>query len=391
MSTTNSAKRSKTASLQELLNAAVARKTASDVVGTSTSSQATIGKEDKPVVEGERAKEHTAFIQETLGSTGTSNTAGAGDSKGDINPPMQASPLTGSDEKAEPVATSVPSGIDSGTGVPGATLGGSTIDNKVSAWRKRAAETLQKLSADATPAPAKEEPKAETKTAAEEPKKVASDFYTELTGGDVDQANGLRLQVAHELAQATQFGKTAARKVAAFLSLVKRAEEEEGGSEEGESEPKKEPAGEPSAPASAPAAESSAEGSPAPAAPEAGGMPSAGGGDNVSAVLDLLSQLSPEELQMVIEAISGASADPAAAGGMPPAADPMAGGGVPPEAMGGGMPPEAMGGDPMMDPAKMANLVKVASAIVAERQEKVKKAAQAKAVLSEIVRRGTKK
>jgi hypothetical protein len=396
----------KAASMQELLDAAIASrsKVASDAVGTSTSSGITITKEDKPVVEGAVAKEHDAHFNDALGPMSPVGGAPAGDSRGDLNPPMQASTLApaGEDPAQEKKVTTMPAGVDSGTSLPGGTLGGSTIETKIASWAQRTSEVLAKLAAEEV-APAKQEPAKKEAAQAEETVGESADNIYAKIAENADQAAAYHQMVSGTIAEAINVGREYGIKVAAYLnSIQKKAEEgeDEAGepkSDESESgssgpttpsEPSKAPAEEAPAPESAASGGEMAGVEAAAGGGEMGGAPAGGG---VEAALEILAGLSPEELQMVISALTGGG-DPAAAGAPP--MDPAAAGMPPMDPAAGAMSPEAaMGGEAlppeMMADPKLAGLVKIASKIAADRVAK-KRAQSATSVLNEIVRRGSR-
>lgn len=386
----------KAASMQELLDAAIASrsKVASDAVGTSTSSGITITKEDKPVVEGAVAKEHDAHFNDALGPMSPVGGAPAGDSRGDLNPPMQASTLApaGEDPAQEKKVTTMPAGADSGTSLPGGTLGGSTIETKIASWAQRTSEVLAKLAAEEV---------AQT----EETVSESSDSIYAKIAENAEQAQAYHQMVSGTIAEAINVGREYGIKVAAYLNCIQKKAEEGGEEEPGESKSDESESGSsgpttPSEPVKAPAEEAPAPESAASggemagveaAAAGGGDMGAAPGGGGVEAALEILAGLSPEELQMVISALTGGG-DPAAAGAPP--MDPAAGAMPPMDPAAGAMSPEAaMGGEAlppeMMADPKLAGLVKIASKIAADRVAK-KRAQSATSVLNEIVRRGSR-
>jgi hypothetical protein len=214
-------KRPKTASIQELLEEALRSKTAADV-GGSTSSQVKAPNEDKPVVEGERAKEHDAINKEVYGETGTTSDSYEAAESGHLNPPMNSSKVApaGEDPVSEAKATSLPSGIDPGTSLPGSELGGSTLDatsKKVAAWRDKAASLFAEFIDGVNETT--ETPVAASKTASEKLAEEDSDLgiYGELANGDSELAKAAFVRVTEEVNLARQFGIDQARKVAAYL------------------------------------------------------------------------------------------------------------------------------------------------------------------------------
>jgi len=397
----------KAASMQELLDAAIASrsKVASDAVGTSTSSGITITKEDKPVVEGAVAKEHDAHFNDALGPMSPVGGAPAGDSRGDLNPPMQASTLApaGEDPAQEKKVTTMPAGVDSGTSLPGGTLGGSTIETKIASWAQRTSEVLAKLAAEEV-APAKQEPAKKEAAQAEETVSESSDSIYAKIAENAEQAQAYHQMVSGTIAEAINVGREYGIKVAAYLNSIQKKAEEGGEEEPGESKSDESESGSsgpttPSEPSKAPAEEAPAPESAASGGEMAGVEAAAGGGEmggapaggGVEAALEILAGLSPEELQMVISALTGGG-DPAAAGAPP--MDPAAAGMPPMDPAAGAMPPEAaMGGEAlppeMMADPKLAGLVKIASKIAADRVAK-KRAQSATSVLNEIVRRGSR-
>jgi hypothetical protein len=317
----------KTSSVQDILDRL--HKQAADPFNSQTASQAKIDADDKPVVEGSRAAEMDASIKDSLGNWGTSHQPGAGNEKGDLNPPMQASTVAqpGEDPAQEKKETSLPAGVDAGTALQGAELGGSTIKDKTAAWKARAQAALMDCVKEASAsAPAATET-------------VADDFYSKIAGGDQDLASHVAGNVVELLASAEIFGREQARKVAAYIALEKAAEDdEEDDDDEGPSE-----GGGGSAPPSDAGAPPPMDAGPAP-----GGEGGGGSNPALEEIIAFLETLPPEELEaLAAQLAGGGGGDPMAAGGdpmagAPPAGDPMGGGAPmpPPDAM--GLPPEAM-------------------------------------------------
>jgi hypothetical protein len=220
-------KRPKTASIQELLEEALRSKSAADV-GGSTSSQVKAPNEDKPVVEGERAKEHDAVNKEVYGETGTTSDSYEAAESGHLNPPMNSSKVApaGEDPKSEDKATSLPSGIDPGTSLPGTELGGSTLDatsKKVAAWRDKAASLFAEFIDgvnETTETPVEDKTASEQNSDSSVQETEASDLgiYGELANGDPELAKAAFVRVTEEVNLARQFGIDQARKVAAYLA-----------------------------------------------------------------------------------------------------------------------------------------------------------------------------
>lgn len=397
-------------SMQDLLSAAL-RKSASAEPGGGTSSQVTAPSSDKPVTEGPRAKEQDAYNKEIYGETGAAAASKVNEGVGDLNPATRAAKVlpTGEDPAAEKKETSIPAGADPGTSLQGATLGGSTIE-KAAAWRNQAADLIVDLLGDSdiskvagempdfmkkkmeakkeSPKAEKAEEKMEDKEASEkkdESAKNADNIYLQLTDTQ-DQAMALYGKVASEIADAAMFGRAQAQKVAAYLLLQKKADDEEGEDEdEGESkpEPKAEAKSEPDGDEAASAA-----------APEMGGE----GGD-LAGIEQIIAALSPEEKQALVEALMGEMGGMGGdmggmggdeMGGMPEGEDPTH------AALGElsgemGMSPEEMS-------AAMASAAVPAAAKTAAFKEAQKKAAfeaeknrvkkQARAIVEEVISRG---